>query len=84
MSTFRCVYRDIKNQRRSSVEEYQAEAARDAFEKFIRKRKNEDWSVSEIFSKSLIRIIDEESQEDYVIDAFGEIVKRSERFAIPG
>ena len=84
MNTYRCIYSDVKKSRKSAIEKLRADAAQEAFEKFIHNRKNEDWSIPEIFSKSFVHIVEEESQEDYIINAYGEVVRKSDNITIAG
>ncbi|MBD3274519.1 MAG: hypothetical protein GF372_04375 [Candidatus Marinimicrobia bacterium] len=84
MNTYRCIYSDVKKSRKSAIEKLRADAAQEAFEKFIHNRKSEDWSIPEIFSKSFVHIVDEESQEDYIINAYGEVVRKSDNITIAG
>ncbi len=84
MYQFRCQYCDLKNNGMPVMEIVNAEAAREAFQKFIRHRREEDWSIPEIFTRSSLKIICEDSSECYVIDSFGEIVKEREHFSIAG
>ncbi len=84
MNTYRFLYNDIKKSRKSATEKLEAAEAQEAFVKFIHNRKNEDWSIPEIFTKSVIHIIEEESQEDYIINSYGEVVKKSDNIPIAG
>lgn len=84
MYQFRCQYYDLKNNGIPVMEVINAGAAREAFQKFISHRREEDWSIPEIFSRSSLKIICEDSSERYVIDSFGEIVREKDHFSIAG
>ncbi len=84
MSQFRCIYFDVKEGGSSMVEDVHAASEREAFQQFIRNRHRENWTIPEIFCRSSLKIVREDSNDRYVINAFGEIVKETEYFNIAG
>lgn len=84
MYQFRCTYFDVKEGGSRVVENVCASCAREAFQQFIRNRHRENWTIPEIFCRSSLKIVQAESDDRYVINAFGEIVKETEYFNIAG
>jgi len=72
---YRCNYRDVKQFRRPEIEFIEADSVSGAFRIFINHRHDEDWTIPQIFSHSLLEIIDEETDEKYIVNKFGEIVR---------
>ncbi len=84
MSQFSCIYFDVKEGGSRMVENVHAASAREAFQQFIRNRHQENWTIPEIFCRSSLKIVRDASNDRYVINAFGEIVKETEYFNIAG
>jgi len=84
MNRYQCIYYDLKNNRPVAVEEVRAGEATGAFQQFIRNRRNEDWTVAEIFRRSNLKIVPFGSDDRYIIDSYGEVVKETDYFRIAG
>ena len=84
MNRYQCIYYDMKRNESSVVEEIRATAAREAFQQFIRNRREENWSFAEIFRRSDLKIVPAGSNERYIIDSFGEVVKETEYCRMAG
>lgn len=72
MTTYRCTYRDIKNDYAPVEFETRADSTKKVVEQFIHQRREEEWNLCEIFTKSQLVITDTRTREEYVINSFGE------------
>ncbi|MEJ2051191.1 MAG: hypothetical protein P8Y60_15370 [Calditrichota bacterium] len=72
MTSYRCKYRDIKNNFEPVEYEIRADSTKKVIEQFIHSRRAEKWNLCEIFTKSQLVIIDTSNNEEYVINSFGE------------
>ncbi len=69
---YRCNYRDVKDRYKPAVQYISADSIYTAVEIFIADRRNEGWEPVEIFVDSLLLVIDERAQIQYVLNEFGE------------
>lgn len=69
---YRCNYRDVKNRYKPAVQYISADSIYAAVEIFIADRRSEGWEPVEIFVDSLLLVIDERTQIQYVLNEFGE------------
>jgi len=82
MKTFRCKYRDVKNPWEIRVEKIRARDENEAFEKFVRSRREDHWSLSEIFVHSHIELRSEDTDEVFIIDSHGEVKQPQTLFPV--
>lgn len=73
MYTYQCNFLDIKNERQLAIELMKGMDADDIFMRFIQKRKKENWSLTEIFNKSLLVVVNKTTHEKFRINQFGEL-----------
>lgn len=84
MNRYRCIYYDSKNNKSAVEEEIRAGAAQEAFQQFIQNRRSENWSFADIFRRSNLKIIPAGSNERYIIDSYGEVVRETDFCRMPG
>lgn len=82
MKTFRCKYRDIKNPWDIREETIRAKDESQAFEQFVKARRQDRWSLSEIFVHSHIQIVAVDTKEVFIIDSHGEVKKPQTLFPV--
>ena len=82
MKTFRCKYRDTNEPWKIREERVQAPDQKQAFEQFVRSRRNDNWSLSDIFVHSHVELIEEGTDEVYIIDPYGEVKKPNTTFPL--
>lgn len=84
MNRYQCIYCDLRKNQPVTVEEVRASEATEAFQKFIQNRRDEHWSFAEIFRRSNLKIVPVGSDDRYIIDSFGEVVREADYFRIAG
>jgi|GEM_PF-1943194 len=73
MTTYRCTYHDVKQENRQETEIIESPEIHEALQTFIRRRRNEEWTLPEIFAKCRLKIAAEDTNQTYNLNKYGEL-----------
>lgn len=73
MTTYRCMYHDVKQENRQETEIIESPEIREALQTFIRRRRNEKWTLPEIFVKCRLQIAATDTKQTFSLNKYGEL-----------
>lgn len=78
MRHYRFNFRDVQHQYKPTIQFITAESVKSAVKIFVEDRRKEGWNNEKIFVDSLLLVIEEETQHQYVLNTSGELEIRKD------
>lgn len=77
MKTYLCHYQDVKGRHSQECDIVHAETKEKAFEQFIRNRRNENWTLGQIYGNCHFQMVNTETDERYHLNPHGELTSQT-------